>query len=234
VRKGEESKKKIIDAAEKLFSEKGYQATSVQDVLDALSISKGGFYHYFETKMDLLAAVCTRRAEERYREGVEYVRAMHADAAEKMNAALRLMNTLDRETPAMLGTLTELTMSAQDASVRRELRLITLDTIAPLVEEIIDAGVRGKQFTVKRVGEAAKMITLLALDVNEEATREIIAEFSHPDCALNVLELLSAYRETIEIILNAPYGSMELFDLPDMLSAIGRVVADLKGTKRET
>jgi hypothetical protein len=62
VRKGEESKKRIIDAAEKLFSEKGYQATSVQDVLDALSISKGGFYHYFETKMDLLAAVCTRRA----------------------------------------------------------------------------------------------------------------------------------------------------------------------------
>ena len=62
MRKGEESRKKIIDAAEKLFSEKGFQNTSVQDVLDALGISKGGFYHYFETKMELLAAVCTRRA----------------------------------------------------------------------------------------------------------------------------------------------------------------------------
>ena len=45
MRKGEESKKKIIDAAEKLFARKGYANTSVQDVLDELKISKGGFYH---------------------------------------------------------------------------------------------------------------------------------------------------------------------------------------------
>ncbi len=232
MRKGEESKKKIIDAAEKLFSEKGYQATSVQDVLDALSISKGGFYHYFETKMDLLSAVCNRRAEQWYREGVAYVRAMRAGAVEKLNASLRLMNTLDRETPAMLGTLTELTLSAQDASVRRELRLITLETIAPLVGEIISTGAREKQFTVKRTGEVARLITLLALDVNEEAAREIALNFDQPDCAMNVLSLLSAYRESVETIVNAPYGSMELFDLGDMISAIGRIVADLKGTKR--
>lgn len=232
VRKGEESKKKIIDAAEKLFGENGYQATSVQDVLDALSISKGGFYHYFETKMDLLVAVCSRRAEEWYREGVAYVRAMRSGAVEKLNAALRLMNTLDRETPSMLGTLTELTLSAQDASVRRELRVITLDMLVPLIGEIIDLGVRERQFTVKRAGEVARLIAMLALDVNEEATRMIATTYDSPDCALNVLELLSAYRDAIETIVNAPYGSMELFDLGDMISAIGRVVTNLKGTKR--
>ena len=64
MRKGEESKKKIIDAAEKLFARKGYANTSVQDVLDEFKISKGGFYHYFDTKMELLAEVCRRRAEE--------------------------------------------------------------------------------------------------------------------------------------------------------------------------
>lgn len=233
MRKGEESKKKIIDAAEKLFSENGYQATSIQDVLDVLGISKGGFYHYFETKMDLLAAVCNRRALTRYEEGIAYVRAMRGGAVEKLNAALRLMITIDRGTSSMLGTITELTLAAQDAAVRRELRLITLETVAPLIEEILDAGIREKQFTVRRAGEVARLITLLALDINEEASRAISLNYEKPDCAHNVLELLTAYRQAIETIVNAPFGSIDLFDLGDMLSAIGRIVMDLKGTNRE-
>jgi AcrR family transcriptional regulator len=232
MRKGEESRKRIIDAAEKLFGEKGFQATSVQDVLDALGISKGGFYHYFETKMELLTAVCNRRAEAWYRDGVAYVRAMRAGAVEKMNAALRLVSAIDRETPAMFGEITRLTLSAQDASVRSQLRLITLETIAPLLEEIIDAGVREKQFSVRRAGEMARIITLLALDVNEEASREIAQRYEDPDCALNILEFLATYREAIETILNAPHGSMELFDFGDMISAVGRIVMDLKGAGR--
>jgi hypothetical protein len=183
--------------------------------------------------MDLLSAVCNRRAEQWYRDGVAYVRAMRGGPVEKLNAALRLMNTLDRETPALLGTITELTLTAQDASVRRELRLITLETLVPLIEEILDAGAREKQFTVKRTGEMARMVAMLALDVNEEASREIAVDFDKPDCAHNVLELLSAYREAVETIVNAPYGSMELFDMGDMISAIGRAVTNLKGTRRE-
>ena len=63
MKKGMESRNRIIDAAEKLFARKGYAATSVQDILDALGISKGGFYHYFDTKMELLTEVCARRTE---------------------------------------------------------------------------------------------------------------------------------------------------------------------------
>ena len=54
--KGQQSRMRIIDAAEKLFAEKGYVATSVQDILDMLHISKGGFYHYFDTKIMVLSA----------------------------------------------------------------------------------------------------------------------------------------------------------------------------------
>ena len=118
MRKGEESKKKIIDAAEKLFARKGYANTSVQDVLDELKISKGGFYHYFDTKMELLAEVCRRRAEEWYAAGIAHVRGMRAGAVERLNAALRLMNTLDRESPALLGAMTEVGLAGEDAAVK--------------------------------------------------------------------------------------------------------------------
>lgn len=44
MRKGDEKRQAILDVAEKLFYTKGYEATSVQDILDVLDTSKGSFY----------------------------------------------------------------------------------------------------------------------------------------------------------------------------------------------
>jgi len=44
----------VLEAAGKVFAEKGYSEASVQDVADALGILKGSLYHYIETKEDLL------------------------------------------------------------------------------------------------------------------------------------------------------------------------------------
>src|SRR3954471_18531318 len=44
----------VLDAAARLFSERGYADTSVQLVADELGILKGSLYHYIRTKEDLL------------------------------------------------------------------------------------------------------------------------------------------------------------------------------------
>ena len=56
MKKGDLKRVQILDAAEQLFFEKGYDRTSVQDLLDALDMSKGGFYHYFDSKESVLRA----------------------------------------------------------------------------------------------------------------------------------------------------------------------------------
>ena len=50
-------RQELIEAATDLFHEKGYSATSVQDVADRVGILKGSVYHYIRTKEDLLFAV---------------------------------------------------------------------------------------------------------------------------------------------------------------------------------
>ncbi|OES43828.1 TetR/AcrR family transcriptional regulator [Domibacillus iocasae] len=52
-----ERKKKVMTAAHRLFVEKGYAATSVQDILDQSGISKGTFYNYFPSKNELLISI---------------------------------------------------------------------------------------------------------------------------------------------------------------------------------
>lgn len=50
-------KNAIINAAQKLFIEKGYHTTSIQDIIDQAGISKGTFYNYFASKIDCLLAI---------------------------------------------------------------------------------------------------------------------------------------------------------------------------------
>ena len=55
--KSQRRRQELIDAAAKIFQDKGYEAASIQDVADALGILKGSVYHYIQSKEDLLFAV---------------------------------------------------------------------------------------------------------------------------------------------------------------------------------
>ena len=46
----------LIDVGLKLLHQRGYQATGVADVLEAADVSKGSFYHHFDSKEDFAAA----------------------------------------------------------------------------------------------------------------------------------------------------------------------------------
>ena len=50
----EETQRKILDVAFRLFSEKGYDHTTIQNIVDALGMSKGAVYHHFKSKEDIL------------------------------------------------------------------------------------------------------------------------------------------------------------------------------------
>lgn len=61
-----DTRRKIVMAAMDLFAEKGFQSTSVADILSRTQVHSGSLYHVFPGKMDVLAAVL-----EAYRDGIE-------------------------------------------------------------------------------------------------------------------------------------------------------------------
>lgn len=52
-----ERRRQILDAARRVFSQKGFDATNVSDVAAATGVSQGTIYHYFDSKDDLFMAV---------------------------------------------------------------------------------------------------------------------------------------------------------------------------------
>lgn len=55
--RSEETRAKILDSAVKLFSTRGFAAASVDDICGEAGISKGAFYHHFESKQALFLAL---------------------------------------------------------------------------------------------------------------------------------------------------------------------------------
>jgi AcrR family transcriptional regulator len=54
----EEAKSRILDAANKVFTEKGYHEATMDDIAKRLGVSKGAIYLYFSSKEDLFEAMC--------------------------------------------------------------------------------------------------------------------------------------------------------------------------------
>ena len=60
MKEAEERKKEILDIAEQLFIEKGFDNTSTNDILREIGIARGTLYYYFKSKEEILDAVIDR------------------------------------------------------------------------------------------------------------------------------------------------------------------------------
>ena len=56
-----DSRQEILRTAARLFQQRGYDATSMNDVAAALKLSKGGLYHHFQSKDEILFEIMDRR-----------------------------------------------------------------------------------------------------------------------------------------------------------------------------
>ncbi len=76
------TKNRIVNTAWKLFYKKGYENTTIDDIVEAAHISKGSFYHYFKGKDSLIASI-TYLLDEQYETLVESLNP-NLDAAQKL------------------------------------------------------------------------------------------------------------------------------------------------------
>ena len=77
-RKGEMTRKSIMDTAETLIMEQGYSATSIDQILAGAGITKGSFFYHFPTKTDLAHALAERYARRDIRQLTDKMAAAEA------------------------------------------------------------------------------------------------------------------------------------------------------------
>jgi AcrR family transcriptional regulator len=101
-----DSRQEILRTAARLFQQRGYDATSMNDVAAALKLSKGGLYHHFQSKDEILYEIMNHAMEITQQRVIDPVRSI-ADPEERLRALIRLhievvLSPRDREITVML------------------------------------------------------------------------------------------------------------------------------------
>jgi AcrR family transcriptional regulator len=101
-----DSRQEILRTAARLFQQRGYDATSMNDVATALKLSKGGLYHHFQSKDEILFEIMNHAMEITQERVLDPVRGI-ADPEERLRALIRLhievvLSPRDREITVML------------------------------------------------------------------------------------------------------------------------------------
>lgn len=101
-----DSRQEILRTAARLFQQRGYDATSMNDVAAALKLSKGGLYHHFQSKDEILFEIMNHAMEITQERVLTPVRSI-ADPKDRLRALIRLhievvLSPRDREITVML------------------------------------------------------------------------------------------------------------------------------------
>lgn len=120
-REHSQTKEKLLDAAQRLMLAKGFEATSVEEICEAAKLTKGSFFHYFETKEELGKAVLEhfcRQQQERMQAGPFHQK---RDPLERIDGMLDFMIQMSKEPMAKHGCLLG-TFSQELAETHPEIR----------------------------------------------------------------------------------------------------------------
>jgi AcrR family transcriptional regulator len=204
----------ILNVALRLLYSKGYDKMTIQDILDELQISKGAFYHYFESKVDVLEAVIERMAAEQVEAHIiSIVQDPHLTALEKLQRYFDISVQWKTSQKELIMELTRVWYSDENALARQKMFHMMVAHVTPLFIEIIKQGVQEGVFSTPYPEYASQVNINLIQGLGDTFARMLLSEEAKNSNALQEAEsLIAAYNDALERILGAPKGSIHLMD----------------------
>lgn len=103
--RGEATRRRIIETASRLFTERGFEATSISSIIDAAQVTKGGFYFHFASKTSLGLEVLDAMRTEQRATVVEAVGVLPRAVDQLVAMAATVADTPELATGATMGRL---------------------------------------------------------------------------------------------------------------------------------
>ena len=145
-------REEILDAAHTLFTTKGFQPTTMEDILRIVGIAKGTLYYHFPSKEQILRALVLRivlQVEQQARE----IAASSAPATDKLAAIMAAMRLVDTETEFV---------DQFHAPGNAEFHLLSItamiEHLTPVLAEVITQGVSEGTFSTERPRDAIELL----------------------------------------------------------------------------
>ncbi|WP_312832070.1 TetR/AcrR family transcriptional regulator [Sedimentibacter saalensis] len=157
VKEGEVRRREILVAARELFVSRGYEQTSVNDILKVVDIAKGTFYYYFSSKEEVLEAIILDIVEEGAR------RAENVLKDKSVPLVNRIMMAIMAQTPEFEGSdeIKEEMHKVENTKLERLYLRAMLKRMTPVLEEPVLEGIERDMFHMEYPTECIESILLL-------------------------------------------------------------------------
>ncbi|WP_380058896.1 TetR/AcrR family transcriptional regulator (plasmid) [Falsihalocynthiibacter sp. SS001] len=208
----EERRERILDAAQALFYTRGWDDVTVADILAETEISKGGFYHHFSAKEDLLDGIIERFTKEALNDAEASSSAAQGDALARFNAFLSSTARWKAERSHQLKFFVDAMLRPGNDVQFHRILLLSCAAARPILRDIIADGAEEGCFDVPDVDLAAE--TILAYSnarINVVKKAFGIAEGGDLEGAAALLnDRMIAEGAMLDRVLGLPEGSIKL------------------------
>jgi AcrR family transcriptional regulator len=227
-----ERKDELVDCAQALFFAKGYEATTIADIIARAGLSKGAFYHHFESKEDLLDALTQRVTRTMIAAARDILEDESLDALTRLNRFMARGGEWKREAAPMLGAIYASVFKPENAVLYQRMVNAAIVAITPALTRIIEQGKREGAFDVADSQIVAEILIHLS-----NARQAVMADAMQAtaqgdvDHAVEVLEKrLGIEQKIIDRILGVPEGSVRLYE-PGYLHSVLTLMAKANAAK---
>lgn len=210
--KNPKRRQELMMAAQQLFFTKGYENSSINDIIKAVGVSKGAFYHHFESKTAVLEAIISQMMDQ----AVANLQAITADATlpaiTKWQKMIHLSNNWKIERKAEVLEANRLVMMDENILLRHKVRSETLKVIAVEMGKVIAQGVEEGVFNVEHISDTAVILMAVIDSLNETMGELLHHPEQYDDPASIARQRNTAMQTAVERLLGAPPGSMPVID----------------------
>lgn len=203
-----EKRNAILDVAARYVTTKGYEQMTTQDILEALQISRGAFYHYFESKQALLMALVERIGEQAEQLVRPVASSSDMAAQDKLLRVFAVLNQYKQENLDLIFAFLRIWYADENALFRQKLYLARVKRLAPWLSQIIRQGVAEGAFTTAYPDQAARAILSLLEDLGYATVEFLfVKEGERPDTS-RLIQLGEATADMLERVLGMKPGCL--------------------------
>lgn len=202
----------FLDTAQHLFFERGYEKTSVNDIIEQVGVAKGTFYHYFKSKVDLLDRLVERFTENAFLLGKELVQREDMNAIDKLNNFFIVIRDFKVENMELMKMLMKVLYRDENLLLRYKMFKQTIDLLTPEFAKIIKQGMAEGCFSPVDDVETAKLIFGMSINLSEDTVALLLEAERKPENMAKIEKKMRTFERAIERILGAPEGSFSVVE----------------------
>lgn len=203
--------------AQGLFFSKGYEQTSVQEIIRTIGVAKGTFYHYFDSKLDILEAIIERIAAQITVVLQGIIDDERLNPHEKLEQFFIQANQWKAARKDQLITTGRVIYMNENVLLRERLMQAQTASFVPMIAQVIEEGNADGSFNTEYPVEVAELILVMVRVLGESIVR-LLLEPESDTTVEQVTRQINACNQSIERVLGMQPNTLTLFDA-DALNA---------------